>query len=116
MTIGSFLFGVFWGICMLAVFIYLILVSGVVILGENGSLFADNIDSIDVLLETPQILGVFRTLLWVAIAAVWTAVVVVGVILVFLYLEKEELPPRLDRILEWFFLGFGKYVPPKESS
>lgn len=116
MTIGSFLLGVFWGICMLAVFIYLILVSGVVILGENGSLFADNIDSIDVLLETPQILGVFRTLLWVAIAAVWPAVIVVGIILAFLYLEKEELPPRLDRILEWFFLGFGKYVPPKEPS
>lgn len=116
MEIGSFLLGVFWGVCMLAVFIYLILVSGVVILGENGSLFTDNLDSLDMLLQTPRILGVSRTLVWVVIAAVWPVVILIGVVLAFLYLEKEELPPRLDRILEWFFLGFGKFVPPKAST
>ncbi len=116
MGIGSFLFGVFWGICMLAVFICMILVSGVSILREDNSLFTDNLDSVDMFFETPCVLGVFRTLLWVVIALVWPVVILIGVVLAFLYLEKEELPPRLDRILEWFFLGFGKFVPPKAST
>lgn len=116
MEIGSFLLGVFWGVCMLAVFIYLILVSGVVILNEDGSLFTDDLDSLDMLLQTSRILGVSRMLAWVVIAAVWPVVILIGVVLAFLYLEKEELPPRLDRILEWFFLGFGKFVPPKAST
>lgn len=116
MEIGSFLLGVFWGVCMLAVFIYLILVSGVVILNEDGSLFTDDLDSLDMLLQTSRILGVSRMFAWVVIAAVWPVVILIGVVLAFLYLEKEELPPRLDRILEWFFLGFGKFVPPKAST
>jgi hypothetical protein len=102
---------------LIMLFVFLVSVGGFLI-DEDESLFERRNDSHELFVwRVAQLLGVFQTLLWVVIAAVWPLFLV---ILVAIYVTAKHClvcRPLLVRVVRWLFLGFGKYIhPPRRPS
>lgn len=97
-------------------FVFLVSVGGF-LLDEDESLFERRDDGHELFLwRVAQLLGVFRTITWVLIAAVWplSIVLLLGSFLVGMY--SLTCRPAVVRGYRWVFLGFGKYSAPKRLS
>ena len=110
MEVKLFLLGVAYGVGAVFFFFAALFVSGVALAGERRHLYPDDVDPLGLIGYTILHLGVLRTLLWVCCALIWPPLLAFSVILFFFYIDCEELPPPMSRMLAWIYLGFGKYV------
>ncbi len=97
------------GFSMVALFVFLVAVGGF-LLDEDESLFERTKNSHELFVwRVMTLLGVFRTAIWIVIAAVWPVFLVVLIALYFIGKYCLVCRPTLVRTVRWFFLGFGKF-------
>lgn len=68
--------------------------------------------------DTLRLLGVRRSLLLICFSVAWPATIFL--LFAWYYMQRGgsfcDLPPTMQQILLWTFLGFGKFIPMIDSS
>ena len=103
------------GVSFIMLFVFLVSVGGF-LLDEDESLFERRDDQELFVYRVAQLLGVFRTILWVMIAAVWPLFLVIICVSYFMGMYSLSCRPFVVRCIRWVFLGFGKYTQVRKPS
>lgn len=109
-----FIAGLVYGILTICAFMYILLL----VLGcyHQTHLELPENDTVDALLWLIDSLGMARVGAYILLALLWPILLLSILALYFVtkkYESRESIPKKLLKKIDWFFLGFGKFVQAK---